>query len=95
MRSCNSCHEAGAPAFSKVAVRIADYDGGSTSYPAAPGVLASAASVLPLPGFYAMGGTRTGILDYLLILAVLGGLTIPALHITARVLAARARKGGE
>jgi predicted CXXCH cytochrome family protein len=95
VRSCNSCHEAGSPFFSRVAVKLADYDGGTTSYPAAQGVLVSAASVLPLPTFYAMGSTRTGILDYLLILAVLGGLAVPALHITARVLAARTRKGGE
>ena len=93
VRRCETCHQAGSAFFSQVAVKLAGDDGRPVRHAGAPGVLVSAASVLPMGGFYALGSTRIGVLDWLLLLAVLAGLAVPALHITARLLAARSRKG--
>lgn len=93
VRRCETCHQAGSSFFSQVAVRLAGEDGRPTRHAGAPGVLHAAASVIPVKGFYALGSTRTRALDWLLLLAVLAGLAVPALHITARALAARAAKG--
>ena len=49
--------------------------------------LRPAASISSVGDFYALGGTRIRLLDFLLLAAVLGGMSIPALHMTARVLA--------
>lgn len=95
VRRCENCHQAGSTFFGQVAVKLAGNDGHAAQYPTAPGILVSVASVLPVSGFYALGSTRIGLLDYLLILAVLGGMAVPAMHITARLITARARKEGE
>ena len=60
----------------------------------APGMLTDAASVVSIHGFYALGATRHGVLDWALVLAVAGGLTVVAIHLTFRLRAARARKEG-
>ena len=52
-----------------------------------------AADVHMFKGFYMLAGTRVRILDLLLVLAILGGMSVPALHMTARLLTAR--KSGE
>ncbi|MDH5534769.1 MAG: hypothetical protein OEZ08_04230, partial [Betaproteobacteria bacterium] len=43
-------------------------------------VLSSLLSVETLRTFYAIGGTRTELLDVLLVLALLGGLAVPIGH---------------
>jgi hypothetical protein len=86
LRDCEVCHSMGAEAFENVMISMADSDGRIREYPAADKVLNSAVSVGPLGGFYALGSTRIRILDFLLILAVLGGMSVPALHGTARVM---------
>ena len=45
-------------------------------------MLSSVISLDSVSGFYAIGGTRIKILDYLLILAFLGGLAVPIGHMT-------------
>lgn len=94
VRACESCHQAGAAAFDQVALTLARDDGRPKRFAAAPGMLNDAASVLSVHGFYALGATRHGVLDWLLVLAVAGGLSVVALHLTFRIRAARAHKEG-
>jgi len=49
-------------------------------------VLGSLFMVLPMNKFYAIGSTRIRVLDILGILMVLGGMSVPLLHATLRVL---------
>ena len=57
-----------------------------------PEVLNSIISVESLSGFYAIGGTRIKLLDWLLALAVLGGIGAPLGHMTVRWLFKRYAK---
>ena len=46
-----------------------------------------------ISGFYAPGGTRIKLLDYLLVLAILGGLAIPIVHVAlGKFIRRRSRK---
>ena len=73
---------------------MANSDGSISEYPAPEKVLNSVASVGSLGGFYVLGSTRIRILDFLLILAVLGGMSVPALHGTARMMLKKKSDGG-
>lgn len=81
VRSCESCHQHGSPAFEQVTVSISGPDGRKQRVEADSEVLSSAISVDSIRGFYAPGGTRIRLLDGLLVLAIAGGLAIPAGHI--------------
>ena len=61
-------------------------------YGANPEVLNSVISVDSVSGFYAIGGTRIKLLDWLLALAVLGGIGGPLTHMTVRWLFRRYAK---
>ena len=82
VRSCESCHEGNSDAFQNVTVSISRPDGRKQRFEADKDVLNSALSVDSVGGFYAPGGTRIKLLDGLLALAIVGGLAIPAGHIT-------------
>jgi predicted CXXCH cytochrome family protein len=92
--ACGSCHLKGAEAFQTVTMSLVESDGHVRHVLIDDEVLGSVTSVGSLGGFYALGSTRIRILDILLILAVLGGMSVPALHMTARLLA-RQRRGRE
>jgi hypothetical protein len=81
-RSCESCHSSESEAFHNVTVSIDSPDGRKQRFEAGGQVLSSIFSVDSIRGFYAPGGTRIKLLDYLLILAVLGGLAVPVVHIS-------------
>lgn len=81
VRSCESCHRGNAEPFQNVTVSMSRKDGRKESFKADKRVLNSAMSVDSVGGFYAPGGTRIKILDGLLILALVGGLAVPAGHI--------------
>ena len=80
VRSCESCHQGGANGFQRVTVSISTPDGRKQRYEADKSVLSSVVSVDSVGNFYAPGGTRIGLLDGLLVLAVVGGLAIPLGH---------------
>ena len=82
VRSCESCHESNSRAFENVAVSITGPDGRRKRFEADSDVLSSVISVDSISDFYAPGGTRITLLDYLLVLAILGGLSVPLVHIT-------------
>ena len=84
IRDCARCHQQGADPFQSVTVSIVGPDGRLVRYGAKPEVLNSMISVDSVGGFYAIGGTRIKLLDWLLALAVLGGIGAPLGHMTVR-----------
>lgn len=82
VRSCDSCHESASEAFEYVTLSITKPDGRRQRFEADSKVLSSVFSVDSISGFYAPGGTRIKLLDYLLVLAILGGLAVPVVHIS-------------
>ncbi len=82
IQDCAKCHQQGADPFQSVTVSIVGPDGRPVRYGAQPEVLNSIISVDSLSGFYAIGGTRIKLLDWLLVLAVLGGIGVPIGHLT-------------
>jgi hypothetical protein len=92
IRDCARCHQQGADPFQSVTVSIVGPDGRPVRYGAKPEVLNSIISVDSLGGFYAIGGTRIKLLDWLLALAVLGGIGAPLGHMTVRWLFKRYAK---
>jgi hypothetical protein len=64
-----------------VTISLVGPDGRRVGYGASADVLSSVISVDSVRGFYAIGGTRIKLLDYLLILAVLGGVGIAVGHV--------------
>lgn len=81
-RTCENCHDSKSTAFEKVTVSITRPDGRKERFEADSAVLSSVFSVDSISGFYAPGGTRIKLLDYLLVLAVLGGMAVPVVHIS-------------
>jgi hypothetical protein len=80
IKDCASCHQQGAEPFQNVTISIVSADGKPLRYKAQKEVLGSVLSVDSLREFYAVGGTRNVLLDILLILAVLAGLSVPIGH---------------
>ncbi len=80
IRDCASCHRQGAEPFQNVSISIVSADGRPLRHKAQKEVLSSALSVDSLREFYAVGGTRSTLLDILLVLATLGGLSVPIGH---------------
>ena len=97
IQDCAKCHQQGADPFQSVTVSIVGPDGRLVRYGARPEVLNSIISVDSLSGFYAIGGTRIKLLDWLLALAVLGGIGAPLGHMTIKWLFKKYAKriGGE
>lgn len=89
IKNCATCHKAGSAAFQSVTISVAGAGGVPVSYGVNKDVLHSAFSIPSIGGFYAMGATRITLLDVLLVLGLLVGFGIPALHLTIRWLASR------
>ena len=92
IRDCAKCHQQGADPFQSVTVSIVGPDGRRVRYGAKPEVLNSIISVDSVGGFYAIGGTRIKLLDWLLALALLGGIGVPLGHLTVNWLVRRHAK---
>lgn len=84
LKACDACHRVGAEPFRNVTVSVTGPDGRPLRHPAQPEVLGAAFAVASLPEFYAVGGTRSRLLDVLFVLALLGGASFPIVHLTAR-----------
>jgi len=82
LSDCRTCHRGGSEAFQSVTISLVGPDGRRVGYGANADVLNSAISLDSVSGFYAIGGTRMKLLDILLVLAVLGGLSVPIGHLT-------------
>jgi predicted CXXCH cytochrome family protein len=84
VRDCATCHQSGATPYENVTVSVAADDGRRIRYEAEDETLTSAVSVDAVGGFYTAGGTRIKLLDILVVLAIVGGLAIPATHMAVR-----------
>ena len=84
LKACVDCHTEDASPFEKVTVSVLDADGRAVRYDAHKDVLRSAMSAESLRSFYAVGGTRIKLLDVLLVLGLVGGISVPALHLAIR-----------
>jgi len=95
IRACDNCHRYGSEPFQNVTVSITGPDGRPLRHPAQTAILGSALAVESLPEFYAIGGTRSGFLDLLFLLALAGGIGAPIGHMTVKWLfrKQRARRG--
>ncbi len=83
LKDCKVCHEAGAVPFVSVVLSIAGPDGRPLRQGVEKEVLTSATNFGSMRGFYAIGSTRIKLLDYLLVLVLLGVLCVPIAHLTA------------
>ncbi|OGA70901.1 MAG: hypothetical protein A3G81_25710 [Betaproteobacteria bacterium RIFCSPLOWO2_12_FULL_65_14] len=86
VKDCQRCHRAGAEPFQSVTLSVLGTDGKTLRYDAQKEVLSSPTSVESVRGFYAIGGTRIGLLDVLLALALLAGISAPLAHLALRKL---------
>ena len=92
VKECTTCHRKGADAFENVTLSIIGTDGRRVRYEAKKEVLHTPSSVDSIRAFYAIGGTRIEILDILLALALVGGISAPIGHLVMRKLS---RKKGK
>lgn len=84
IRDCAWCHHENAVPFQSVVVSILDADERPVRYDAHQEVLSSATTWEALRGFYAIGGTRFKLLDYVLVIALVVGIAVPVLHLALR-----------
>ena len=84
LKDCDTCHKQGAAAFQSVTLTIAGPDGRPVRHGVQSEVLNSLTSMQSVRGFYAIGSTRIKLLDYLLILVVLGAASVPLVHMTIK-----------
>ncbi len=94
VKACDSCHRNGAEPFRNVTVSITGPDGRPVRYPAQETVLSAPFAMAALPEFYAIGSTRSRLLDILFVLALLGGAAVPIGHLTVRLLMRKLLKKG-
>jgi hypothetical protein len=89
VRDCQYCHHQRAAPFQRITVSMLGPDQRPIRYDAHNDVVRSVYTVGALSGFYAIGGTRIKVLDFLLVLALIGGISVPALHLLVRLLTKR------
>jgi hypothetical protein len=92
VKECESCHTSDSKFFKSVTVAIVKADGRLKEYKVQPEVLGSMISLASLKQFYVLGSTRLKVLDWIGILMVFGGMSVPVLHITLRVLTSPIRE---
>lgn len=83
IKDCKVCHQAGATPFQSVVLTMAGPDGRTLRYGVEKEVLGSITAIDTVRGFYAIGSTRIKLLDYLLVLVLLGVACVPIAHLTA------------
>jgi hypothetical protein len=84
IKDCNACHKEGAAPFQSVTLTIAGPDGRPLRHGVQKEVLSSLTSMGSVRGFYAIGSTRIKLLDYLLVLVLLGAACVPLGHMTIK-----------
>jgi hypothetical protein len=89
IKECTTCHRKGAEPFRSVTLSLLEPDGRRTRYEAHANVLQAPSSVDSVRDFYVIGGTRIQLLDILLALVLLAGISGPILHFAIRRLARR------
>ncbi len=92
VRQCEYCHSANSAFFQSVSMAVAKPDGTEKLYKVDAAALSSVFAMLPLNQFYVLGGTRLKVMDYLGAAMILGGIAVPVVHGTLRMLTARLRR---
>lgn len=92
VRECEECHTSGSNFFKTVTVAIVKADGRLKEYKVQPEVLGSMISLASLNNFYVLGSTRLKVLDWIGVLMVFGGMSVPLAHITLRILTSPIRE---
>jgi len=92
IRECDTCHRQGALAFQSVVLTIAGPDGRPLRHGVDERVLNSLTAMDSVRGFYAIGATRIKLLDWLLVLVVLGSVGGVAGHMTLKWATRRMRE---
>jgi hypothetical protein len=93
VKNCDTCHRQGAASFQAVSISMAGPDGRPLRHDASNGMLNSIESVGSVGGFYAIGSTRIKLLDYLLLMALAGGIVLPGAHLAMKLLSRRRQHG--
>ncbi|MBI5535171.1 MAG: hypothetical protein HY898_20760 [Deltaproteobacteria bacterium] len=88
-KRCEDCHSTGSRSYDTVLMVVPRPDGTEQFYPVSPSVLQSVFSTLPLKHFYAMGSTRTRLLDWGGLLLGFGVVFGLGGHMSLRVVAKR------
>ena len=83
IKDCKVCHQYGATPFQTVVLTMAGPDGRPLRHGVEKEVLGSLTATGTMKGFYAIGSTRIKLLDYLLVLVLLGVVCVPIAHLTA------------
>jgi predicted CXXCH cytochrome family protein len=83
IKDCKVCHQYGATPFQTVVLTIAGPDGRPMRHGVEKEILSSLTATGTMKGFYAIGSTRIKLLDYLLVLVLLGVACVPIAHLTA------------
>ncbi len=92
VRQCEWCHTADTQFFTSISLAVRGADGRETLYNVDSAALGSLFAMLPLNQFYAVGSMRQRVFDVIGVIMVLGGLAVPILHGTIRMLTARVRR---
>ncbi len=92
VRQCEYCHSANSAFFQSVSMAVAKPDGTEKLYTVDAAALGSVFAMLPLNQFYVLGSTRLKVMDYLGAAMILGGIAVPVVHGTLRMLTARTRR---
>ena len=82
IKDCSVCHQVGATPFQSVVLTMAGEDGRPLRHGVEKEVLNSLTAIDSLRGFYTIGSSRIQLLDYLLVLVLLGVLCVPVGHYT-------------
>lgn len=92
LRDCEACHRPDSPFFKDAFIVLRDAYGWPYVFKASKDVLSLRSKLSPVSEFYVFGSTRIAIVDFLLIVAVIGAVLVPATHITLRILTRGLRK---
>jgi len=92
VRQCDLCHTANAQFFTTISLAVKGNDGRELLYQVDEAALGSLFVMLPLNQFYAVGSMRQQAFDIMGAIMIMGGLAVPVLHGTIRLLTARVRR---
>jgi len=92
VRQCEWCHTANAEFFSTISLAVKGTNGRETLYNVDSAALGSLFVMLPLNQFYAIGSMRQQAFDVMGAIMIMGGLAVPVLHGSIRLLTARVRR---
>jgi predicted CXXCH cytochrome family protein len=92
VRQCEWCHTADSEFFTTISLTVKGKDGRETFYNVDSAAMGSLFAMLPLNQFYAIGSMRQQAFDIMGAVMIMGGLAVPVLHGSIRMLTARRRQ---